>query len=110
MINGTRVLGPVLAALLAAAGLSIAQLLLERKALLEQHDSLPHCHYAGECSRVCPRGVDPAKAIQLMKRELVMDLFRARKRKPAQPIEADLSPPAELDEGLTPPAYTLLDD
>ncbi|MBE3072041.1 MAG: succinate dehydrogenase iron-sulfur subunit, partial [Acidobacteria bacterium] len=31
------------------------------------------CHYAGECSRVCPKGVDPAKAIQLMKRELVLD-------------------------------------
>lgn len=82
----------------------------QRKALLEQQDSLPHCHYAGECSRVCPRGVDPAKAIQLMKRELVMDLFRARKRKPAQAIEADLSPPAEIEEGLVPPAYTLLDD
>ncbi len=31
------------------------------------------CHYAGECSRVCPKGVDPAKAIQLMKREMVLD-------------------------------------
>jgi succinate dehydrogenase / fumarate reductase iron-sulfur subunit len=31
------------------------------------------CHYAGECSRVCPKGVDPGKAIQLMKRELVLD-------------------------------------
>ncbi len=82
----------------------------QRRELLEQHDSLPHCHYAGECSRVCPRGVDPAKAIQLMKRDLVMGLFRARKRKPAQPVEADLSPPAELDDGLTPPAYTLIDD
>ena len=26
------------------------------------------CHFAGECSQVCPKGVDPAKAIQLMKR------------------------------------------
>jgi succinate dehydrogenase / fumarate reductase iron-sulfur subunit len=37
------------------------------------------CHFAGECSRVCPKGVDPAKAIQLMKRELVWDYLRLRK-------------------------------
>jgi len=39
------------------------------------------CHYAGECSRVCPKGADPAKAIQLMKRELVLDYFRLRKQR-----------------------------
>jgi succinate dehydrogenase / fumarate reductase iron-sulfur subunit len=39
------------------------------------------CHYAGECSRVCPKGVDPAKAIQLMKRELVLDYLKLRKKK-----------------------------
>ncbi len=37
------------------------------------------CHYAGECSRVCPKGVDPAKAIQLMKRELVLDYLHLMK-------------------------------
>jgi len=31
------------------------------------------CHFAGECSRVCPKGVDPAKALQLLKRRLVLD-------------------------------------
>jgi succinate dehydrogenase / fumarate reductase iron-sulfur subunit len=41
------------------------------------------CHYAGECSRVCPKGVDPAKAIQLLKRQLVAGyLGLARQRKP----------------------------
>ncbi len=39
------------------------------------------CHYAGECSRVCPKGVDPAKAIQLMKRELVLDYLHLLKHK-----------------------------
>jgi hypothetical protein len=29
---------------------------------------------------VCPKGVDPAKAIQYMKRALVLDLLRLRKR------------------------------
>ncbi len=40
-----------------------------------------HCHYAGECSQVCPKGVDPAKAIQLMKRDLVFDLLRLGRRR-----------------------------
>jgi len=37
------------------------------------------CHYAGECSNVCPKGVDPARAIQLMKRQLVLDYLRLGK-------------------------------
>jgi succinate dehydrogenase / fumarate reductase iron-sulfur subunit len=41
------------------------------------------CHYAGECSRVCPKGVDPAKAIQILKKQLFLDyLHLASKRKP----------------------------
>jgi len=40
------------------------------------------CHFAGECSQVCPKGVDPAKAIQLMKQDLVLDLLRLRRRRP----------------------------
>jgi len=45
------------------------------------------CHYAGECSRVCPKGVDPAKAIQHLKRRLVLDYLRlARKQKPCRKV------------------------
>ncbi len=44
------------------------------------------CHFAGECSRVCPKGVDPAKAIQLMKQDLVFDMLRLRARKPASKV------------------------
>jgi len=39
------------------------------------------CHYAGECSRACPKGVDPAKAIQLLKRQLVVSYLRLGKAK-----------------------------
>ncbi len=52
-----------------------------RKALLSGGRGPWRCHYAGECSRVCPKGVDPAKAIQLMKRELVLDYLRLRRAK-----------------------------
>ena len=31
------------------------------------------CHLAGACSQACPKGVDPAFAIQLLKRTLVLD-------------------------------------
>ena len=39
------------------------------------------CHYAGECSRACPKGVDPAKAIQHLKRQLVLDYLHLFRRK-----------------------------
>jgi len=51
-----------------------------RKEVLSGEGGPWSCHYAGECSRVCPKGVDPAKAIQLMKRELVLDYLRLRRR------------------------------
>ena len=42
------------------------------------------CHLAGACSEACPKGVDPALAIQLLKRAMVFDSMRlARKRKEA---------------------------
>ena len=36
-----------------------------RKRRMQPRHAVEHCHYAGECSRVCPKGVDPAKAIQI---------------------------------------------
>ncbi|UCF66833.1 MAG: succinate dehydrogenase iron-sulfur subunit [Acidobacteriota bacterium] len=51
----------------------------QRKTVLAGTAGPWRCHYAGECSRVCPKGVDPAKAIQLMKRELVLDFLRLRR-------------------------------
>ncbi len=65
------------------------------------------CHAAGECSRVCPKGVDPARAIQLMRRELVLDYLRLRRaRCPAavipKPAESRRRP--DIPE---PPARTL---
>ena len=55
----------------------------QRKEVLKEEGGPWSCHYAGECSRVCPKGVDPAKAIQLMKRELVLDYLRlGKKHKP----------------------------
>ncbi len=61
----------------------------ERKTLLSGGRGPWRCHFAGECSRVCPKGVDPARAIQLMKRQLVFDYLRLWK----QPCPASLAKP-----------------
>ncbi len=64
------------------------------------------CHFAGECSQVCPKGVDPAKAIQLMKRELVSDLLRLRRRRP--PAAVTEAPHGTPGEDIAPaPARTV---
>ena len=58
----------------------------ERKKILSSEIGPWRCHYAGECSAACPKGVDPARAIQLMKRELVLDYLRLGKRRHQKPV------------------------
>ena len=72
--------------------------------------AVPHavysCHYAGECSNVCPKGVDPARAIQRMKRALVLDYLKLRKkRQPAQILS--LSEATKHKPPIAPPRYTV---
>lgn len=58
-----------------------------RNEITGSKDGAFKCHYAGECSRVCPKGVDPAKAIQIMKRQLVFDFLKiAKKQKPCEKL------------------------
>ena len=52
----------------------------ERAKVLAGEGGPWRCHFAGECSRVCPKGVDPARAIQLMKRELVFSYLHLWKQ------------------------------
>lgn len=61
-----------------------------RKTALAGDQGPWRCHYAGECSRACPKGVDPARAIQLMKRQLVFDYLRLY----SQPCPAGVVTPA----------------
>ena len=35
--------------------------------LLDERHGIWRCHFAGSCSVVCPKGVDPALGIQLLK-------------------------------------------
>jgi succinate dehydrogenase / fumarate reductase iron-sulfur subunit len=43
----------------------------ERFKLLDTEHGVFSCHYAGSCSAVCPKGVDPALGIQLLKRHVM---------------------------------------
>ncbi|MDB9823265.1 succinate dehydrogenase iron-sulfur subunit [Deltaproteobacteria bacterium] len=52
-----------------------------RKDIVSRINGVFKCHYAGECSNVCPKGVDPARAIQLLKRELVLNYMKLQKEK-----------------------------
>lgn len=59
------------------------------------------CHLAGACTEACPKGVDPALAIQLMKRLVLahsLGLGRRRTPAPAAP------PPAEVQRRADVPA------
>ena len=44
------------------------------------------CHFAGACSQVCPKGVDPGLAIQLAKQDSFLKTIRVRKAKKASAV------------------------
>jgi len=39
------------------------------------------CHFAGACSDVCPKGVDPAFAIQLLKKDMLLHKLKIKRKK-----------------------------
>ncbi|MCZ2121270.1 MAG: succinate dehydrogenase iron-sulfur subunit [Anaerolineales bacterium] len=62
------------------------------------------CHMAGACSHACPKGVDPALAIQLLKRALVLDNFGFGKKESQSAKVAPLADVVkELEEFVPPP-------
>jgi fumarate reductase iron-sulfur subunit len=48
----------------------------ERTDVLAQHDGIWDCTVVGECSEVCPKGVDPSLAIQQYKISATKDWFK----------------------------------
>jgi succinate dehydrogenase / fumarate reductase iron-sulfur subunit len=43
----------------------------ERLNIVDDRHGIWRCHFAGSCSAVCPKGVDPALGIQLLRRHLM---------------------------------------
>jgi succinate dehydrogenase iron-sulfur subunit len=49
----------------------------ERLDILSEHDGIWQCTFVGECSKVCPKNVDPAGAIQQYKLTGAAHWFRS---------------------------------
>ena len=49
----------------------------ERTDILSQHDGIWGCTFVGECTKVCPKNVDPAGAIQQYKLTATMEWFKS---------------------------------
>jgi succinate dehydrogenase / fumarate reductase, iron-sulfur subunit len=65
------------------------------------------CHYAAECSSVCPKGVDPARAIQLMKRDLILDLLKLRQKSAPASLAPSPSAAKPSDDIPQAPEFTV---
>ena len=49
----------------------------ERMRILSEHDGIWGCTFVGECTKVCPKNVDPAGAIQRYKLQSAMEWVKA---------------------------------
>ncbi|MEM0127801.1 MAG: succinate dehydrogenase iron-sulfur subunit [Thermoplasmatales archaeon] len=47
----------------------------ERLNVIDSKHGVWRCHFSGTCSEVCPKGVDPALAIQLLKEVMTSNVF-----------------------------------
>jgi succinate dehydrogenase / fumarate reductase iron-sulfur subunit len=76
----------------------------QRFPVIDAERGIWHCHFAAACSEACPKGVDPALAIQLMKRRMVSKALGAGKgQKPVQVVP----PPAETKPKIAVPDFTV---
>jgi succinate dehydrogenase / fumarate reductase, iron-sulfur subunit len=53
----------------------------ERKDVLDYEHGIWRCHFAGSCTYVCPKGVDPALAIQIMRGQMIRDSIKFKRIK-----------------------------
>jgi len=60
---------------------------LERVRIVDDEHGLWNCHFAGSCSDVCPKGVDPAFAIQQLKALALRKGSQLKNKIPSQPVE-----------------------
>jgi len=77
--------------------------LQERIAAIDAFHGPYQCHMAGACSQACPKGVDPAFGIQLLKRTLVMDSLGFGKKKKSAEIHPLADVVTEIEKFKAPP-------
>jgi len=76
---------------------------LERFPVVDTDHGAWRCHLAGACSEACPKGLDPALAIQLLKRQLASQAFGLRKKQAPSTVA---SPPTETEPKVPFPEFT----
>ena len=76
----------------------------ERFSLVDTDHGVWHCHFAGSCSDACPKGLDPALAIQLLKRRLASQALGMGKKQQPSPV---VPPPTETKEKVPFPEFTV---
>lgn len=76
----------------------------ERLRLVDTDHGVWHCHLAGACSEACPKGLDPALAIQLLKRRLASQALGFRRKRLPSPV---VSPPTEQKPKVPYPEFTV---
>lgn len=76
----------------------------ERFPLVDDDHGVWHCHLAGACSEACPKGLDPALAIQLLKRQMVSQALRLKEKQPPSSV---VSPPTETKPKVPFPEFTV---
>lgn len=81
--------------------------LSERLEAIDTFHGPYQCHLAGACSQACPKGVDPALGIQLLKRTLVLDSIGFGKRKSAVAKVSPLVDRVKTVEEFAPPPRTV---
>ena len=76
----------------------------ERFSVVDTDHGVWRCHLAGACSEACPKGLDPALAIQLLKRRLASQALGLRKKQPPSSV---VSPPTETKPKVPFPEFTV---
>jgi succinate dehydrogenase / fumarate reductase iron-sulfur subunit len=76
----------------------------ERSPIVDTDHGIWNCHFAGACSEACPKGVDPALAIQLLKRKLISQAFGFGKK---DQLASLVSPPTETKPKIEYPEFTV---
>jgi succinate dehydrogenase / fumarate reductase iron-sulfur subunit len=76
----------------------------ERIDLLDTSHGVWRCHAAGACSFVCPKDVDPAKAIQMARVEVLKRRILGKKPKEGSRLISLMAPSARK-EGTKPPPF-----
>ena len=75
----------------------------ERFPIVSATHGVWQCHLAGACSEACPKGLDPALAIQLLKRRLTSRALGFGKKQRPAPV---VSPPTETKPKIPFPEFT----